>query len=534
MAARKFLTDIELDGYFDLKGNVAKKFRLEDYADNTAPTSNFVGRMIYTTSGTDRIEVYTDGGWKELAFVDELSSGSVTSVGLSLPNIFNVTNSPVTSTGTLTATLATQAANKIFAGPDTGSDAAPTFRSLVAADIPSLSYTKISDWDEAVADTIGAMVSSNTESGISVTYQDSDNTLDFDVADFDITLSGDVAGTATVTNLGNVTISTTIQSNSVALGTDTTGNYMVDVSAGSGISVSHTQSEGSTATITNSDKGSSQNIFKNVSDGTTSVVADSNDDTLTLSGGTGITVTANATTDTLTIANSGVISVTGTANEVTVSGTGSDPYTGAVTIGLPDNVTITGDLAVNGGDVTSSATTFNLLNSTVTTLNIGGDATTVSIGDATGTTTVNNSLVVTGDLTVSGTTTTLNTDTLAVEDNIVLLNSNVTGSPSANAGIEVERGTSTNAAVTWDESADIWRAGLAGSEYPIARKYATSINTTAVTAYTVTHGLGTSDVIVQTYSGGSMVECDIDITSSDTITVTTNTAETSLKVVVIG
>ena len=67
-------------------------------------------------------------------------SGTVTSVGLSLPNIFNVTNSPVTTTGTLTGALATQTANYVFAGPTTGSAAVPTFRSLVASDIPALSY----------------------------------------------------------------------------------------------------------------------------------------------------------------------------------------------------------------------------------------------------------------------------------------------------------------------------------------------------------------------------------------------------------
>jgi hypothetical protein len=47
-------------------------------------------------------------------------------------------------------------------------------------------------------------------------------------------------------------LTATIVANSVALGTDTTGNYMEDVSAGTGISVSHTPGEGSTATITNS------------------------------------------------------------------------------------------------------------------------------------------------------------------------------------------------------------------------------------------------------------------------------------------
>ena len=65
-------------------------------------------------------------------------------------------------------------------------------------------------------------------------------------------------------------------------------------------------------------------------------------------------------------------------------------------------------------------------------------------------------VVVGGNLTVNGTTTTLNTETLAVEDNIVVLNSNVTGSPSTNAGIEVERGDSTNVSLRWNESTDKW------------------------------------------------------------------------------
>jgi hypothetical protein len=63
--------------------------------------------------------------------------------------------------------------------------------------------------NEYIADTVGAMVSSNTESGISVVYQDADNTLDFDVGDFTVTLTGAVTGSGTVTNLGNVSIATT-------------------------------------------------------------------------------------------------------------------------------------------------------------------------------------------------------------------------------------------------------------------------------------------------------------------------------------
>lgn len=68
--------------------------------------------------------------------------GSVTSVGLALPvSVFSISGSPVTSAGTLTGSFIAQAANTIFAGPTTGASATPAFRTLVAADIPSLSGT---------------------------------------------------------------------------------------------------------------------------------------------------------------------------------------------------------------------------------------------------------------------------------------------------------------------------------------------------------------------------------------------------------
>jgi len=65
--------------------------------------------------------------------------GTVTSVGLSAPSEFVVSGSPVTSSGTLTLTKATQSANLVYAGPSAGLAASPTFRSLVVADIPSIS-----------------------------------------------------------------------------------------------------------------------------------------------------------------------------------------------------------------------------------------------------------------------------------------------------------------------------------------------------------------------------------------------------------
>ena len=156
-----------------------------------------------------------------------------------------------------------------------------------------------------------------------------------------IELSGDITGTANFDGSAAINISTTIAANSVALGTDTTGDYVTSVSASDGISATGT-GEGATVALTNTDKGSSQNIFKNVSDGTTSVVADSNNDTLTISAGTGVSVTANASTDTITVANTGVTSITGTGNQITASGS-----TGSVTLSLPSAVTFPGTVTLN-------------------------------------------------------------------------------------------------------------------------------------------------------------------------------------------
>lgn len=113
----------------------------------------FSGTVDFTGSTTAVTQASSDDSTKlaTTAFVKAqgYGLGSVTSVGLSLPNIFTVTNSPVTSSGTLTATLASQTQNTVFAAPD-GVNGAPTFRSLTATDIPSLSSSKISDFDTQV------------------------------------------------------------------------------------------------------------------------------------------------------------------------------------------------------------------------------------------------------------------------------------------------------------------------------------------------------------------------------------------------
>lgn len=69
--------------------------------------------------------------------------GSVTSVGLALPSLFNVAGSPITGSGVITATLANQAANMFLAGPASGAAAPPAFRALTLADLPSIPFSSI-------------------------------------------------------------------------------------------------------------------------------------------------------------------------------------------------------------------------------------------------------------------------------------------------------------------------------------------------------------------------------------------------------
>ena len=263
---------------------------------------------------------------------------------------------------------------------------------------------------ESIQDIVGAMVTPpNTESGISVTYDDINGKLDFNVNDPVITLSGDVNGSATMTDLGNVTITTTIQPNSVALGTDTTGNY--------------------------------------------------------------------------------VATITGTTNEIEVTGSGSE--TAAVTIGLPDNVTITNDLTVGG------------------------------------------------NLNVTGNINAVNTTQVNIVDNKINLNTSFTGVPVADAGIRVERGDSADVEVLWNETNDNWTLTNDGTNYhAIARKYVQTLATSA-TSYVITHNLGTQDVTVQvseTASPYAKVEVDVELTSSSTSTVRFATAPSAgaYKVVIIG
>ena len=91
--------------------------------------------QLPSTNGTPNQVLITDGSG--ITSWTTAGSGTVSSVALAMPGIFAVSGSPVTGIGTLTATLNTQSANLVWAGPTTGAASAPTFRSLVGADLPN-------------------------------------------------------------------------------------------------------------------------------------------------------------------------------------------------------------------------------------------------------------------------------------------------------------------------------------------------------------------------------------------------------------
>lgn len=371
-----------------------------------------------------------------------------------------------------------------------------------------------------------------------------------------ITLGGDLSGTASTDSSGNITLNATIEPNSVALGTDTSGNYVATLSStDTHLSIANSGTETAAVTI-NTDAtalNTASAIVSRDSNGnfaagtitadlTGNVTGDltgdikNSDGTVILNNGgggavavfTGDVVGNASSADKLLTARkieligdvfgqvnfdgtqdvqisatiqpnsvelgtdttgNYVAGISGTTNQITVTGSGSE--TAAVTVGLPDNVNIVGDLEVGG------------------------------------------------NLNVVGTVNSVNTTQVNIEDNKINLNTNFTGTPTTDAGIRVERGDAADVEVLWNETEDKWTLTNDGTNYHhITRKYAQTLSTSATT-YTVTHNLGSEDVVVQVFeTGGSkeQVEVGVEHFSSSAIKLQFATAPTAgaYRVVITG
>ena len=172
-------------------------------------------------------------------------------------------------------------------------------------------------------------------------------------------------------------------------------------------------------------------------------------------------VDTNTTYDLLavanTVANQGTVRLKDSANandDVTFTGAGI-----AVVSSNATHVVITATEAdtlstVTGRGATTTAAV-GLGNTTVT-----GFANVSTTLQVTGVATFSNNVTVAGNLTVSGTTTYINTTQLNIGDNIITLNADLGAvAPTENAGIEVNRGTSANVSLLWDETNDYWSIG---------------------------------------------------------------------------
>ena len=237
------------------------------------------------------------------------------------------------------------------------------------------------------------------------------------------------------------------------------------------------------------------------------------------------------------------VTISGTAGEIDVFSNDTTVYStpasqlnpgitegATIKIGLPADVVIQNDASVNppSGE-TGTAGDASLIVKGTTELGRDGSAAadTVTIfGDTTlGTNTNSVDLTVWGDLTVKGTTTTVDSETVTIADNIIVLNSNATGSASQNAGIEIERGDDANVQLRWNESTDKWQITEDGSAYENIvtgnDQFVTSVGNGSSNTFTVTHNLNSRDVVVQIYDTATYetVMAEVTRTSLSVVTI---------------
>ena len=164
---------------------------------------------------------------------------------------------------------------------------------------------------------------------------------------------------------------------------------------------------------------------------------------------------ANHSTDTLSEGSSNLYHTTARARGA-ISATGSLSYnstTGVMSFTQGNTDTIA------EGSSNLYHTTARVRGAISATGNISYNSSTGVISLATNQDVTFDDVIVGGNLTVNGTTTTVNSNTVNIGDNIITLNSDETGTPSQDAGITIERGTSTNKSLVWTESTDKWGVG---------------------------------------------------------------------------
>ena len=428
-----------------------------DGANGAVLMTNGAGDLSFTTLTAAKISDFTANTRAQISVSGDLAYNSSTGV-ISFTNdagdIESVTaGTGLTGGGTTGAVTLGLANTAVTAGSYGNASTVSTFTvdaqgRLTAAGNSAISIasTAVTDFTEAAQDAFGSLVSAGSQAGIYVYYDDNNTRVNYSVIDQSVNIYGDSGVTA--------------------FGVSAAGSGSFTISGGTGLSAAAT-----TGTVTvNLDNTTVTAGSYGYANTTQSFTVDAQG-RLTAATQNQISIAASQVND---LSSSAVTSLTGTANEVEVSSSA-----GAVTIGLPSNVTIGQDLTVSG------------------------------------------------NLTVNGNVTTLNTETLAVEDNIIVLNSNVTGSPALNAGLEVERGTSNNVQLRWDESTDKWQFTNDGTTYVNIASNSDIAN--VATSFTVAGDSGSSQTISSgtdtlTIAGGT----GLSSVASATDTITLNLDSTAV------
>jgi hypothetical protein len=469
--ARKFLVSV------DLNKNELLNARIQNLG--AAPSSPVTGQIYYDTSDY-KMYYYNglsspDGPWMPMSGSTEVIQDVI---GSSVEGGVGLTRTYVDNTGITTIDLDNTA---VTAGSYGSSTAIPTFTvdaqgRLTAAGTATVATTLSIAAESGTADTVNLLTDTLTfAAGEGINTTVTDNT---------ITIAGEDASTSNKglasfnsddfnTTDGHVeledTVVKTVTTDSGAL---TPSGHGLSILGGEGIDVTHA---GTSITVAGEDATTTNKGVASFADA---------DFTVT----TGAVTIKNVNLATQTTGNY-IATIAGTANEVEVSGSGSE--NSAVTIGLPDDVSITNNLTVGG------------------------------------------------NLTVNGTVTSVNTETTTLHDNIIVLNNNETGTPSQNAGLEVERGTSANVSILWNESSDQWTATNDGTNYhAITRKFTSTVGNGTLTQIPVTHNLGSREVVVNVYDSATYdtVECDVVRTSTTVVTLgfTVAPASGAYTVVIVG